>query len=71
MPALDTIDGLGEKAADLMHSIPDDVLAANPEMAYHAAMIYKAQADEKSAQHYFEMACPGQTQSKCLKKWGK
>lgn len=53
------------QAADLIRSIPDDILQANPEMAYHAVLIFGALKDQASYSHYFELACSGKPFKSC------
>ena len=57
-----------EKAADIVSAIPEELLAANPEMAYHASYIYAALDDTKKAAHYFQMACANRPDKSCHKE---
>ncbi len=61
--------GKYKQAADLISSIPAEVLKANPEMAYHAVLIYEALGDKKAYQHYLLVACgPDGDLKACTKK---
>lgn len=57
-----------EKAADIVSAIPEELLAANPEMAYHASYIYAALDDTQKAAHYFQMACANRPDKSCHKE---
>ena len=61
------------QAADVIRAIPDEVFKENPEMAYHATLIYGALKDTKNYQHYFLMACQreGGNIKKCANKLTK
>lgn len=60
--------GKTEQAADVMRAIPDEILAENPEIAYHAAYIYAAQNDEPNLVHVFHLGCGKQPVKTCLKE---
>ncbi len=60
--------GKTEQAADVMHAIPDEILAENPEIAYHAAYIYAAQNDEPNLVHVFHLGCGKRPVKTCLKE---
>lgn len=53
------LQGKHEQALDLMQAIPYDVFEANPEMAYHAGMIYKANDQTDTAREYLQLAADG------------
>ena len=46
-------------AVDLIKSIPRDVFAANPEMAYHAGLIYAAAGQTELERQYLQLAADG------------
>ena len=54
------------QAADVIEAIPDEILAANPEMAYHAVLIYRAAQDPRQA-HAQTLACGNTTPKLCEK----
>ncbi len=53
------LQGKHEQALDLIKSIPHEVYEANPEMAYHAGVIYKANAQMDVARDYLQLAADG------------
>ena len=57
-------------AADLIKSIPHDVFVANPEMAYHAGIIYVAAGQTEQGRFYLQLAADGgwKDAQKALKK---
>lgn len=59
------------QAADVISAIPEDVLAENAEMAYHAAYIYQALKDNTKAKHFYELGCGGKSATACLKEFKK
>lgn len=46
-------------ALDLIQSIPHEVFEANPEMAYHAGLIYAANGQAELAREYLQLAADG------------
>ena len=46
-------------ALDLMQSIPYEVFQANPEIAYHAGLIYAAAGQQEVGQQYLQLAAEG------------
>lgn len=58
-------------ALDLVKSIPHEVFQANPEMAYHAGLIYAANDQTDVAHEYLQLAADGgwKDAKKELKKW--
>ena len=63
--------GKHEQAADILRAIPEEVLQANPEIAYHASLIYGALEDRQTAVHYFRVACGNQAPKACYKELKK
>ncbi len=65
------LQGKYAPALDLIKAIPHEVLEANPEMAYHAGMIYAAAGQEELARTYLQLAADGgwKEAKKELKKW--
>ena len=59
------------QAVDVLTAIPEEVLAANPEMAYHAAYIYQAAGDHEKMMHAFELGCGNNSPKACLKAFQK
>lgn len=57
------------QAADVIGAIPDEVLAQNPEMAYHAVYIYGATKETEKMKHAFELGCSGKSATACLKEF--
>lgn len=57
-----------KKAADMMGAIPEEILAANPEIAYHASYIYAALDDMEKSVRYFQMACGDRPTKSCQKE---
>lgn len=53
------LQGKYEPALDLIQSIPHEVFEANPEMAYHAGMIYSANGQTDLAREYLQLAADG------------
>jgi hypothetical protein len=47
------------QAADVMRAIPDEILNANPEMAYHAGMILLQTGNTAQAREYLQWAADG------------
>lgn len=58
------------QAADLIRSIPEDILRQDPEMAYHAGVIYVAVGQASSGRQYLQLAADGNWKEaqKALKK---
>ena len=63
--------GKYEAAADIIRAIPDEVMQANPEIAYHAVLIFGALKDKETYKRYFALACGEQNQKHCLKELGR
>ncbi len=63
--------GKFEQAADLLRAISSRTLHSQPEMAYHAGMIYKALGQTELARRYLQLAADGgwKVAKKELKKW--
>ena len=57
------------QAADVISTIPEEILAENAEMAYHAAYIYQTLKDNAKAKHFYEMGCGGKSATACLKEF--
>ncbi len=55
-------------AEDLLKSIPQEVLQANPEIAYHLGAVYFETGNREQAKIYLEMALPTQKEAKKLYK---
>ena len=53
------LQGKHEQALDLIKSIPHEVFAANPEMAYHAGIIYVAAGQTDLGRQYLQLAADG------------
>ncbi len=60
-----------QQAADIIKQIPQEVLAANPEMAYHAAYIYGFLEDHETAMRMFKLGCADTDPKRCLKAFKK
>ncbi len=63
--------GKYQQAADIMGAIPQEVLSANTEMAYHASYIYEALHDHETAMRMFQLGCGNQAPKQCLKEFKK
>jgi len=61
--------GKYDQAADVISAIPEQVLAQNAEMAYHAAYIYRALKDTAKATRTYEMGCAQKAPQVCLKEF--
>ncbi|MBP5429475.1 MAG: tetratricopeptide repeat protein [Elusimicrobiaceae bacterium] len=48
-----------EQASDLMHALPAEFVAANPEISYHIALIEQALGQPQTAQTYLQQAASG------------
>ena len=55
-------------AEDLLKYIPQEVLQANPEIAYHLGAVYFETGNREQAKIYLEMALPSQKEAKKLYK---
>lgn len=60
-----------EQAADVMGVIPKEVLAANDEMAYHAAYIYGKLEGRERMTELFRLGCADQNPKTCLQEFKK
>ncbi len=65
------MQGRYKQAADVIGAIPEDVLAANPEMAFHAAYIYANTKETDKMAHAFELGCGKMPLNTCLKEFKK
>ncbi len=53
------LQGKHEQALDLIRAIPGDILQANPELSYHAGMIYAANGQAELSREYLQLAADG------------
>lgn len=53
------LQGRYGQAAEVVRAIPDEILQANPEMAYHAGLIYAANGQTDLAREYLQLAADG------------